>query len=66
MEAAAFYGFSPVLIPYGLPPEKAFKLLQAAGADYLIAAAGSLPLADLKRNVPQGVRSELSRSLEDS
>ncbi|KAI9721668.1 MAG: hypothetical protein M1828_005036 [Chrysothrix sp. TS-e1954] len=50
--ASSFYGFTPVLVPYGQSHETAVKLVQQAGADYLIAAAGSLPLSDLKQQIP--------------
>ncbi|KAF2465224.1 uncharacterized protein BDR25DRAFT_270752 [Lindgomyces ingoldianus] len=49
--AAAFYGFSPVLIPYNQPHPALIELLIRTGADSLIAEAGSLPLADVTRGV---------------
>jgi hypothetical protein len=49
---AAFYGFSPVLIPYNQPHPALIKLLIETGADSLIAQAGSLPLADVGKGVP--------------
>ena len=49
---AAFYGFSPVLIPYNQPHPALIKLLNETGADSLIAQAGSLPLADIGKGVP--------------
>jgi acyl-CoA synthetase (AMP-forming)/AMP-acid ligase II len=45
--AGAFYGFTPILIPYNQPHPTLVELLIQTGADALIAEAGSLPLADL-------------------
>lgn len=45
--AGAFYGFHPVLIPYGKPKETVLKLLKLTDADFLIAAAGSIPSKDI-------------------
>lgn len=50
--AGAFYGFTPVLIPYNQPHASLVELLQATGADSLVAQAGSIPLADVTRSVP--------------
>ena len=50
--AAAFHGFTPALVPYGQSHEKILKLLQTTGVDYVIAAAGSLPLSELKKQMP--------------
>ncbi|KAH6638823.1 hypothetical protein C7974DRAFT_387380 [Boeremia exigua] len=50
--AGAFYGFTPILIPYNQPHATLVELLQATGADSLIAQAGSVPLADVTRSVP--------------
>ena len=50
--ACAFYGLSPILVPYNQPHTVVLKLLQESGADSLIANAGSLPLSDLCRVVP--------------
>jgi hypothetical protein len=50
--AGAFYGFTPILIPYNQPHATLIDLLQAARADSLIAQAGSFPLADVTRSVP--------------
>ena len=50
--AGAFYGFTPILIPYNQPHTTLVELLQATGADALIAQAGSVPLADVTRSVP--------------
>ena len=49
--AGAFYGFTPILIPYNQPHGTLVQLLQATGADSLIAQAGSVPLADVIRGV---------------
>ncbi|KAK3117217.1 hypothetical protein LTR53_001644 [Teratosphaeriaceae sp. CCFEE 6253] len=45
--ACAFYGLTPVLLPYNLPHQKAYELINSTGADALICAAGNLPLDDL-------------------
>ncbi|KAK7541493.1 hypothetical protein BKA81DRAFT_407365 [Phyllosticta paracitricarpa] len=50
--AAAFYGFSPVLIPYNQSHDVVNSLLRKSGADVLVAAAGSIPLADVAKGVP--------------
>ncbi|KAJ4404130.1 hypothetical protein N0V91_006032 [Didymella pomorum] len=50
--AGAFYGFTPILIPYNQPHPTLVELLQATGADSLVAQAGSIPLADVTRSVP--------------
>ncbi|EXJ70038.1 uncharacterized protein A1O5_07111 [Cladophialophora psammophila CBS 110553] len=42
--AGSFYGFSTILLPYGLPPDKLNSLLSKVSADHLIAAAGTLDL----------------------
>ncbi|KAF2021301.1 hypothetical protein BU24DRAFT_430041 [Aaosphaeria arxii CBS 175.79] len=47
--AGAFYGFSPILIPYNQPHPTLIELLARTNADSLIAEAGSLPLADVTR-----------------
>jgi acyl-CoA synthetase (AMP-forming)/AMP-acid ligase II len=49
--AGAFYGFTPVLIPYNQPPQTLAELLNQTKADSLIAQAGSLPLADVGKSV---------------
>lgn len=49
--AGAFYGFSPVLIPYNQPHEALVELLIRTGVDSLIAEAGSLPLAEVSKGV---------------
>lgn len=51
--AGAFYGFTPILIPYNQPHPTLVDLLVKTGADALIAEAGSIPLA----NVIQGASS---------
>jgi acyl-CoA synthetase (AMP-forming)/AMP-acid ligase II len=53
--AGAFYGFSPILIPYNQPQNALIELLRQTKADSLIAAAGSLPLAEVSDAVP-GIR----------
>jgi hypothetical protein len=45
--AGAFYGFTPILIPYNQPHPTLVDLLIQTGADALIAEAGSVPLADV-------------------
>ncbi|KAK3117460.1 hypothetical protein LTR53_001147 [Teratosphaeriaceae sp. CCFEE 6253] len=45
--ACAFYGLTPVLLPYNLPHQKVYELINSTGADALICAAGNLPLDDL-------------------
>ncbi|KAF2125369.1 hypothetical protein P153DRAFT_370043 [Dothidotthia symphoricarpi CBS 119687] len=50
--AGAFYGFTPILIPYNQPHPTLVELLLHTGADSLIAQAGSIPLADVSRAVP--------------
>ncbi|KAJ4311814.1 hypothetical protein N0V94_007756 [Neodidymelliopsis sp. IMI 364377] len=50
--AGAFYGFTPILIPYNQPHPALVDLLQQTGADSLIAQAGSVPLADVTQSVP--------------
>ncbi|KAF2871099.1 hypothetical protein BDV95DRAFT_495051 [Massariosphaeria phaeospora] len=50
--AGAFYGFSPVLIPYNQPHAVVIDLLLQTGADALIAEAGSVPLAEVSKGVP--------------
>jgi len=47
--AGAFYGFTPILIPYNQPQATLVELLVTTGADALIAQAGSVPLADVTR-----------------
>jgi acyl-CoA synthetase (AMP-forming)/AMP-acid ligase II len=49
--AGAFYGFTPILIPYNQPHETLVDLLNQTQADSLIAEAGSLPLADVGKSV---------------
>ncbi|KAI7332739.1 acetyl-CoA synthetase-like protein, partial [Hortaea werneckii] len=47
--ACAFNGLSPVLLPYNLPHQKAFELINATSADALVCEAGNLPLEDLAK-----------------
>ncbi|EMC93947.1 hypothetical protein BAUCODRAFT_214756 [Baudoinia panamericana UAMH 10762] len=42
--SCAFYGLTSVLLPYNQPHPKVFELINSAGADALICAAGNLPL----------------------
>jgi acyl-CoA synthetase (AMP-forming)/AMP-acid ligase II len=49
--AGAFYGFSPILIPYNQPHSTLTDLLNQTGADSLVAAAGSIPLKDVSSGV---------------
>ena len=46
--AGSFYGFRPILIPYGIAQDVALKSVDFGGADFLIAAAGTIPLDDVK------------------
>jgi acyl-CoA synthetase (AMP-forming)/AMP-acid ligase II len=50
--AGAFYGFSPILIPYNQSHPALIDLLRQTGADTLIAQAGSVPLSDVGKGVP--------------
>jgi acyl-CoA synthetase (AMP-forming)/AMP-acid ligase II len=45
--AGAFYGFTPILVPYNQPHTTLVQLLAKTGADALIAQAGSVPLSDV-------------------
>lgn len=54
--AGAFYGFTPILIPYNQPHQTLIELLVQTGADALIAEAGSVPLSDVSQAVA-GLRS---------
>ncbi|KAF1918604.1 hypothetical protein BDU57DRAFT_554073 [Ampelomyces quisqualis] len=47
--AGAFYGFTPLLIPYNQPHKTLVQLLVQTKADALIAEAGSVPLSDVIR-----------------
>lgn len=49
--AGAFYGFTPILIPYNQPHTVLIELLIRTGADSLIAQAGSVPLDDVSKGV---------------
>lgn len=48
--AAAFYGFTPILIPQGQSLEKLAELLNRTQADVLVAAAGTIPLKELAKH----------------
>lgn len=50
--AGAFYGFTPILIPYNQPHPTLVELLVRTGADALVAEAGSIPLADVTKGAP--------------
>jgi len=50
--AGAFSGYTPILIPYNQPHTVLVDLLVRTRADALIAAAGSVPLADATRGAP--------------
>jgi acyl-CoA synthetase (AMP-forming)/AMP-acid ligase II len=54
--AAAFYGFTPILIPYNQPHQTLIDLLNETKADALIAQAGSVPLAEVTQGAA-GLRS---------
>ncbi|KAI9793427.1 MAG: hypothetical protein M1816_000320 [Peltula sp. TS41687] len=45
--AAAFYGFTPILLPYPKPVKALKELLVMAKADILIAGAGTVPLIEV-------------------
>ncbi|KAK5233641.1 hypothetical protein LTR47_005264 [Exophiala xenobiotica] len=45
--AGSFYGFSTILLPYGLPQDKLNSLLANTSADHIIAEAGVLDLDGL-------------------
>ncbi|TKA73796.1 hypothetical protein B0A55_05533 [Friedmanniomyces simplex] len=42
--ACAFYGLTPILLPYNQPHTKVYDLINSTGADGLICAAGNIPL----------------------
>ncbi|KAF2455592.1 hypothetical protein BDY21DRAFT_289228 [Lineolata rhizophorae] len=50
--AGSFFGFDTILVPYNQPPEALTSLLRETEADSLIAEAGSLPLEDVGKDVP--------------
>lgn len=50
--AGAFYGFTPILVPYMQPHGRLSELLQQTGADSIIAQAGSFSLAAVSQDVP--------------
>ncbi|KAI9777246.1 MAG: hypothetical protein M1839_008976 [Geoglossum umbratile] len=47
--AAAFYGITPILIPCNLTVEVLIQVLQKTKPDFLVAAAGGLPLTEVVR-----------------
>ncbi|KAK4934184.1 hypothetical protein LTR66_015685, partial [Elasticomyces elasticus] len=49
--ACAFYGLDVVLLPYNLPHNTIFELLQRTEATALVAPAGSVPLSGLVQHV---------------
>jgi hypothetical protein len=49
--AGAFYGFSPVLIPYNQPHPTLIELLNRANVDSLISEAGAIPLDEVSKGV---------------
>lgn len=51
--ACAFYGMTPVLLPYNRPHPEIYQLLEATSADALICSAGSLPLDDIATQCKQ-------------
>lgn len=48
--AAAFYGFTPVLIPYGLPEDVVIQLIQLANAEFVVGTAGSIPSDEMRKH----------------
>ncbi|KIX09245.1 uncharacterized protein Z518_00324 [Rhinocladiella mackenziei CBS 650.93] len=54
--AGSFYGFSTILLPYGVPQEKLNPLLSKISADHVIAEAGTLDLDDLQSS-NKGIKS---------
>ncbi|KAK5119859.1 hypothetical protein LTR85_007185 [Meristemomyces frigidus] len=50
--ACAFYGLTPVLLPYNQPHQKVYDLINDTGADALICAAGNLPLDAVAKQCP--------------
>lgn len=50
--AAAFYGFTPILIPQGIPQEQLINHLLATGPDCLLAPAGTLAPQALLQSCP--------------
>ena len=67
--AAAFYGFTPILIAPGQPLETMLQLLRETRADALIVAAGTVPLEAISKFVPAfksviSVVSKTSRQLD--
>ncbi|KAL9001783.1 MAG: hypothetical protein Q9188_005257 [Gyalolechia gomerana] len=50
--ASAFYGFTPILVPQEQSLDDLSKMLEAANADVLVTAAGSVPLQGLLEQYP--------------
>ncbi len=50
LTAAAFYGFTPIIIPQGQSPASLADLLNTTQADVLVAAAGTIPLKELVKH----------------
>ncbi|KAK0868150.1 hypothetical protein LTR87_014272 [Friedmanniomyces endolithicus] len=48
--ACAFYGLTPILLPYKQPHARVYALLNSTGADGLVCAAGNLPLDDVAKS----------------
>ncbi|KAI9850955.1 MAG: hypothetical protein M1838_004740 [Thelocarpon superellum] len=51
--AAAYYDLTPILLPYDQSPATVLELLRQTGPDFLIAAAGTVPLSDLAEKMPK-------------
>lgn len=51
--ACAFYGLTPILLPYNQPHPNVYKLVNDTAADALICAAGNLPLDHLAEQCQQ-------------
>lgn len=47
--ACAFYGLTPILLPFNLAPAKVHELLNLVGADTLVCEAGTLPVDDVAK-----------------
>jgi len=50
--ACAFYGLTPILVPYDQPPATIISMLKQSNADTLIAAVGSLPFDSVTKEHP--------------
>jgi len=48
--ASAYYGFTPILIPFNQPHDVVISLLKEAQADVLVGQAGSLPFEDVVKS----------------